>query len=137
MVENREVCQTARDGQAGTSGVLLNAQSRLGVEGLRCGKTPPPKLRHTPGSLSLPFLFPLRPARNSTREGTRPPAPGRGLPPTSHLGHSQYLRPLSSEGKVVIHTYIHIHACIHAHTYACMHILGTAQLGGTLGIAVC
>lgn len=39
LVKNRKMSQTARGGQADTSGVLLNAQ----------------RYRHTPASLSVPF----------------------------------------------------------------------------------
>lgn len=37
--------------------------------------SPPSSHRHAAAKLPLPFLFPLRPVRNSTGEGTRPPAP--------------------------------------------------------------
>ena len=81
--------------------------------------------RHTPASLSLPFLFPLRSARSSTREGTRPPTPERGLPtPPPHPGHSRHLRPLSFRERLV-HTHTHTHT--RAHT--CMHARSPAQWG--------
>lgn len=82
--------------------------------------------RHTLASLSLPFLFPLRSAKSSTREGTRPPAPGRALPPTPHPGHSQHLRLLSPRGRLVHthHTHVHMYTL---HTY--MYTPGMTQLG--------
>lgn len=130
LVKNRKLSQTARGGQASTSGGLLNAQLSLGEEEeWGCGKTPPPHKGTGTASLSLPFLFPLRPTKGSMREEIHLPAP------TPRPGHSQHLSPLSSEGKVVSDTHTHVHTntytrvCTLAHSGHCVAItLGVARL---------
>lgn len=86
--------------------------------------------RHTPASLSLPFLFPLRSAKSSTREGTRPPAPGRALPPTPRLPIQDTA---STSGPFPLGEgwFTHTRTCTHAHVHTShyMHTLGMTQLG--------
>lgn len=125
MVKQREVRQTARGGQAGTSGVLLNAQPSLGGgEGWECGKTPPPPTKiqaHTSQSLTSLFISSKTYKRQYQGGNLRSGPEGAYPPPQYPIQDTATTSGPFPRGEgCFVHTHTFTRTCTQTRTRACV-----------------